>query len=80
MLEKIAESSEQDSARVKAIDLLLQRGAGKVPDRMVLVDEDPWDTILNDVLQNGGLESEEYTRLKSGLEDLASRGEDPESF
>lgn len=80
LLEEIAESSEQDSARVKAIDLLLQRGAGKVPDRMVLVDEDPWDTILNDVLQNDGLESEEYNRLKSGLADLASRGEDPESF
>ena len=80
LLEEIAESSEQDSARVKAIDLLLQRGAGKVPDVVRVGAEDPWDVILNDVLQNDGLASEEYNRLKSGLADLASRGEDPETF
>jgi hypothetical protein len=80
ILEDIAESSDQDSARVKAVDLLLQRGAGKVPDVVRVGAEDPWDIILGDVLRDGALESEEFTRLKTGLEDLASRGDGDDTF
>lgn len=80
ILEDIAESSEQDSARVKAVDLLLQRGAGKVPDVVRVGAEDPWDVILGDIVKDGALESEEFTRLREGLADLASRGDDGEAF
>lgn len=80
ILQEIAESSDQDSARVKAVDLILQRGAGKVPDVVRVGAEDPWDAILGDVLRDGALESEEFTRLKEGLADLADRGEDDGSF
>lgn len=80
LLEQIAEDSEQDSARVKAIDLILQRGAGKVPDVVRVGAEDPWDVILGDVLKDGALDSEEMERLKSGLSDLAARGGDDDAF
>jgi hypothetical protein len=80
ILQQIAEDSEQDSARVKAVDLILQRGAGKVPDVVRVGAEDPWDAILGDVLREGGLESEEMQRLKEGLNDLASRGEADDGF
>jgi hypothetical protein len=80
ILNDIAESSEQDSARVKAVDLLLQRGAGKVPDVVRVGAEDPWDVILGDVLKDGGLESDELRRLKDGLTDLAGRGGDADAF
>lgn len=79
ILVDIAEDSEQDSARVKAVDLILQRGAGKVPDVVRVGAEDPWDAILGDVLKDGALDSEEFVRLKAGLEDLASRGETDDS-
>lgn len=80
ILEDIAETSEQDSARVKAVDLILQRGAGKVPDVVRVGAEDPWDVILGDVLRDGALGSEEMERLKSGLADLADRGGDDDGF
>lgn len=80
ILNDIAESSEQDSARVKAVDLLLQRGAGKVPDVVRVGAEDPWDVILGDVLRDDALDSEEFKRLKEGLTDLAARGGDDEAF
>jgi hypothetical protein len=80
ILEDIAEGSEQDSARVKAIDLILQRGAGKVPDVVRVGTEDPWDAILGDVLRDGALDSEEMTRLKDGLNDLAGRGGTDDGF
>lgn len=80
ILNDIAEGSEQDSARVKAVDLLLQRGAGKVPDVVRVGAEDPWDQILGDVLREDGLESDEYARLRDGLKDLAGRGGDPDAF
>jgi hypothetical protein len=80
ILQDIAESSEQDSARVKAVDLLLQRGAGKVPDVVRVGAEDPWDVILGDVLKDGALESEEFKRLRDGLTDLAARGGTDDGF
>lgn len=80
ILEDIAEGSEQDTARVKAVDLLLQRGAGKVPDVVRVGAEDPWDVILGDIVKEGALESEEYKRLKDGLSDLAARGGDDDAF
>jgi hypothetical protein len=80
ILNDIAESSENDSARVKAVDLLLQRGAGKVPDVVRVGAEDPWDVILGDVLRDGGLESEELKRLTDGLTDLAGRGGRDDGF
>lgn len=80
ILEDIAEGSEQDSARVKAVDLLLQRGAGKVPDIVRVGAEDPWDVILGDVLREDALDSEEFKRLKDGLTDLAARGGDEDAF
>lgn len=80
ILKDIAESSEQDSARVNAVNLILQRGAGKVPDVVRVGAEDPWDAILGDVLRDGALDSEEMQRLKSGLDDLASRGETDDTF
>lgn len=80
ILNDIAESSEQDSARVKAVDLILQRGAGKVPDVVRVGAEDPWDAILGDIFREGALESEEMTRLRDGLNDLAARGEGGDSF
>lgn len=80
ILQDIAEDSEQDSARVKAVDLILQRGAGKVPDVVRVGAEDPWDAILGDVLRDGALDSEEMERLKSGLADLADRGGDEDAF
>lgn len=80
ILEDIAESSEQDTARVKAVDLILQRGAGKVPDIVRVGAEDPWDAILGDVLKDGALDSDEFVRLKAGLEDLAGRGDGDDTF
>lgn len=80
ILNDIAESSEQDSARVKAVDLLLQRGAGKVPDVVRVGAEDPWDVILSDIVREDALDSEEFKRLKEGLTDLAGRGGDDEAF
>lgn len=80
ILKDIAESSEQDSARVNAVNLILQRGAGKVPDVVRVGAEDPWDAILGDVLRDGALDSEEMQRLKSGLDDLASRGGTDDTF
>lgn len=80
ILNDIAESSEQDSARVKAVDLLLQRGAGKVPDVVRVGAEDPWDVILGDIVRDGALDSEEFTRLRDGLTDLAARGGDEDGF
>jgi hypothetical protein len=80
ILEDIAEGSDQDSARVKAVDLLLQRGAGKVPDIVRVGAEDPWDAILGDVVREGSLESEEFTRLRDGLADLAGRGDPDDTF
>lgn len=80
LLEEIAESSDQDSARVKAIDLILQRGAGKVPDVVRVGAEDPWDAILGDIFREGALDSEEFQRLKQGLDDLAERGESDDGF
>jgi hypothetical protein len=80
ILESIAEESDQDSARVKAVDLLLQRGAGKVPDVVRVGAEDPWDVILGDALREGAFDSEEMNRLKDGLSDLASRGGDDDGF
>lgn len=80
ILNDIAESSEQDSARVKAVDLLLQRGAGKVPDVVRVGAEDPWDAILGDIVRDGALESEELKRLKDGLADLADRGNGDDGF
>ena len=79
ILEDIAETSEQDSARVKAVDLLLQRGAGKVPDIVRVGAEDPWDAILSDVLREDGIESAEFKRLKDGLNELASRAPDEDA-
>lgn len=78
ILEDIAEGSEQDNARVKAVDLLLQRGAGKVPDVVRVGAEDPWDAILSDVLSGDGIESDEFNRLKEGLSKLRSRESAPE--
>ena len=80
ILNDIAESSEQDSARVKAVDLILQRGAGKVPDVVRVGAEDPWDAILGEIVKDGALESEEYVRLKDGLADLAGRGGDDDGY
>ena len=80
ILEDIAEGSEQDSARVKAIDLLLQRGAGKVPDVVRVGAEDPWDVILGDIVRDGALDSEEFQRLRDGLTDLADRGGSDDGF
>lgn len=80
ILQDIAEDSEQDSARVKAVDLLLQRGAGKVPDVVRVGAEDPWDVILGDIVKDGALDSDEFKRLREGLTDLASRGDDGEAF
>lgn len=80
ILEDIAEGSDQDSARVKAVDLLLQRGAGKVPDVVRVGAEDPWDVILGDIVKEGGLESEEFQKLRDGLTDLAGRGGDRDAF
>lgn len=79
ILEDIAENGGHDSARVKAVDLLLQRGAGKVPDIVRVGPEDPWDAILGDVLREDGIESAEFKRLKDGLSDLASRAPDEEA-
>lgn len=76
ILEDIAEGSQQDNARVKAVDLLLQRGAGKVPDIVRVGAEDPWDAILSDVLTGDGIESEEFARLKEGMNKLKSREAD----
>ena len=80
ILQDIAEDSEQDSARVNAINLILQRGAGKVPDVVRVGPEDPWDAILGDIIRDGSLDSEEMERLKTGLSDLAARGEDDDGF
>jgi hypothetical protein len=75
ILEDVAENSPTDAARVKAVDILLQRGAGKVPDIVRVGAEDPWDAILGDVLREDGLESDEYARLKAGLKDMAGSRE-----
>jgi hypothetical protein len=66
ILEGIAESGEKDSDRVKATALILERGAGKVPDIVRVGVEDPWDAVLKDAL--GELSDAEAAKAKERLD------------
>lgn len=65
LLEGIAESSDNDNARVRALQELLNRGAGKVPDIVRIGTEDPWDAVLRDALSevDGSAAAKAQTRL-----------------
>jgi hypothetical protein len=56
VLHSVAMHGEQDSARVKAAELLIQRVAGKTPDKIELHSADPWQDILDKVLDDEVLE------------------------
>jgi hypothetical protein len=56
VLHRVAMYGEQDSARVKAAELLIQRVAGKTPDKIELHSADPWQDILDKVLDDEVLE------------------------
>ena len=78
LLEDIAENGDSDAARLKAIDMMLQRAAGKVPDTLRIGVEDPWEAVLKDALDGmddveAGKARERLARMKQG------RTEDAES-
>lgn len=52
VLHSVALHGENDSARVKAADLLINRVAGKTPDRLEIKSSDPWQDILDEVLDD----------------------------
>lgn len=66
ILEEIAESGENESARVKATDILLQRGAGKVPDVVKVGAIDPWAQVLEEAMKQGEDEMAEAARERLG--------------
>lgn len=51
-LKSVALHGEQDSARVKAAQLIIERVAGKVPDKVELKSSDPWQDILDEILHD----------------------------
>lgn len=55
-LHSVAMHGENESAIVKAADLLIQRVAGKTPERIEIKSADPWQDILDDVLSDEVLE------------------------
>lgn len=55
-LADIAENGENEGARAKAADLLIQRVAGKVPDRIEIRSSDPWQDILDEIMDDEVLE------------------------
>jgi hypothetical protein len=56
VLQEIALHGENESARVKAADLLVQRTAGKLPDKVEIKSSDPWQDILDEVMRDDVLE------------------------
>lgn len=51
-LAQIAQYGESESARVKAATILMERAAGKVPDKIELKSSDPWQDILDEVMDD----------------------------
>lgn len=49
-LKSIMRFGESDSDRLRAIQMISERAAGKVPDRIDLGGADSWSTLLNDVI------------------------------
>ena len=49
-LKSVAQHGEQDSARVKAAQLIIERVAGKVPDKMEIKSSDPWQDIIDEIM------------------------------
>lgn len=68
VLNQIMENSESDAARVKAIDILLQRGAGKVPETVRIGVEDPWDAVFADFLKSGLPDDPDLAQARERLE------------
>lgn len=52
VLADVAKHGEKDSDRVKAADLLMQRTAGKVPERVEIKSSDPWQDILDEIMDD----------------------------
>lgn len=52
VLHHVALYGDTDAARVKAADLLMQRTAGKVPDKIEFKSSDPWQDILDDIMDD----------------------------
>lgn len=80
LLARIAEDSDSDAARVKAIDLMLQRGAGKVPDVVRVGVEDPWDAVLADFLKAGTSDDPELAKARERLERMTQGLSDEEDL
>lgn len=55
-LSSIAQYGESEAARVKAADLLVQRVAGKVPDKVEIKSSDPWQDILDEIMDDDVLQ------------------------
>lgn len=55
-LADIARNGENESARVKAAQELLNRTAGKTPERIEIKSSDPWQDILDDIMNDDVLE------------------------
>ena len=52
----IARHGETESARVKALSLIMDRAVGKVPDKVEIKSSDPWQDILDDIMADEVLE------------------------
>jgi hypothetical protein len=52
VLKDVAKNGDTSAARVKAADLLIQRTAGKVPERIEIKSSDPWQDILDDIMDD----------------------------
>lgn len=52
VLHKVALYGETESARVKAAQILMERVAGKVPDKIEIKSSDPWQDILDEIMDD----------------------------
>lgn len=67
VLHQVALHGDTDAARVKAADLLMQRVAGRVPERIEVKSSDPWQDILDDIMDD-----EVLSRMTTPDEETAS--------
>lgn len=56
VLEEVARSGESEPSRVKAANLIIERTAGRTVEKIEIKSSDPWQDILDEVLEDEVLE------------------------
>jgi hypothetical protein len=64
-LADVAKNGENESARVKAATELMNRVAGKTPDRIEIKSSDPWQDILDDIMDDEVLQRVNEARVQA---------------